>query len=122
MPQRRERPLTKRRGEIGESVKVLSHIGSRTHTIEVYRKIEDEDGIEDLDSVTIVMRPGISAMNLTHLRSDELAAFRRFIIDACDRAAPICAELDRRAEEAIAQGKKGFRRVYRPEPTYITFD
>lgn len=55
-------------------------------------------------------------VTLTAMTSEELEAWIEFVNKSVDRARPIVAELDRRAQEAYENGNDAYGRLYRQVP------
>lgn len=67
--------------------------------------------------VAISSRGGRSTrVTLTNMTVNELEHLQRFIDRAIEKAKPICAEIDRRAEQAWEAGDDSYPRLYRPIP------
>jgi hypothetical protein len=57
-----------------------------------------------------------TTFNFTGMTSQELAAFKAFLVRAIEMAEPICERLDQKALEAFQKGDSSFARLYRPVP------
>jgi hypothetical protein len=58
-------------------------------------------------------------IDLTALTAVELEAFKQSVLIATEVAAPICAELDHRAQEEMENGDDSNPRCYRPLPSVV---
>jgi hypothetical protein len=68
----------------------------------------------------IFMEPGFAkSIQLTTLTVEELNALQQFYNYCFDLARPVCAELDRRAQEAMEEGDDSDQRVYRSAPVFV---
>lgn len=84
---------------------------------------DDEHGSDRSDSdlprivMTISSRGSKpTRITLTNMTIDELEHLRRFVDRAIEKAKPICAEIDKRAEQAWEAGDDSYPRLYRPIP------
>lgn len=86
---------------------------------------EDDEGTfeyDDLPDVKLAIRlAGVrrpARVSLTAFRVDELDAFEKFITRAIEKARPVCAELDARAQKDFEDGDDTHARLYRPVPEF----
>jgi hypothetical protein len=85
--------------------------------------IDDDTPIEDGEDIILQVERGKTKIyiNLSEFNTDELDAFRKALDAAITEAAPVVAERDRIAREAIERDENPYYRSLRPAPSVSLF-
>lgn len=128
-PGHRRTPPGISKRQVGEHMRIYASIAnvvvrlftSFKHDVE--SDIEDDTPIESGDTLILQIERGKMKIfiNLSEFTTEELEALRGTLNGALDTAAPIVAERDKIAKEAIERGDNPYYRSLRPAPTVSFF-
>lgn len=105
-----------RHDKVNPSIRATLDVAGRRFTL----LVKEQDDDPDRPSVVVSARP-TTGIELTMVTGPELAAIKKFWIDAIECAEPIVASLDQEAAEAAANGDTSYKRLYRPDPHRIDY-
>lgn len=109
-------PYSRREG-ISPHVRTQLMLPGRSFKYEVKPNPTGEDG----DMLhTIFPHRAMKALELSTMTERELLALKAFLNNAIDHAMQTVVELDRLANEALAEGRPS-KRLYRPDPKLLIF-